>query len=74
MPAPAPLRQKIYWIPMRVDGIDLKLKIVYTYPAPNEPSFGGFELVDFRASGHPEVDWKWIDARTPRILQNLPFE
>ena len=31
------------------------------------------EIVDFRAPGHPEVTWKWIDAHQREIFNSLPL-
>ncbi len=31
------------------------------------------EIRDFRAPGHPEVNWTWIDKRQGKIFQSLPL-
>jgi hypothetical protein len=61
------------WVQMRVEGVYLRVCLVYSNPQAVDDYPGGFELVDFHAPGRPDIDWKWIDRNMRAICANLPF-
>jgi len=38
------------------------------------PMPGAFEITDFRAPSHPEVDWAWLDSHQREVWAAVEFD
>ena len=62
------------WVSVgKIDGVPLHVCLVYSEPNLADNFLGGFEIVDFRAPGHFNITWEWVDKRMKEITAALPF-
>ena len=63
-----------HWVQARIilpEGRVKNLSLRIT-TRPDGPG-GAFEITDFRAPDHPEIDWAWIDAHSREVFSSIQF-
>lgn len=64
-----------HWVQCRVLLPDKRIKrlSLRLTSSAQEGHAGGFEITDFRAPDHPEIDWAWIDAHLMEVWKGVEF-
>jgi hypothetical protein len=68
---------KQFWVqtrvvlsPTTIKHITLRLTQVWN---DSGPISGSFEITDFRAPNHPEIDWDWLDRHAKQVWAAVEF-
>lgn len=63
------VRCRVVLGPNNVKHLSLRL----TQPESENGFSGSYEITDFRAPDHPEIDWAWLDQHKREVWLSVEF-